>query len=769
MSKPEIGYSFFSSFVVRTPSYPINFYTKLTEATTIEREVIVEILKDKNICEALYLASPDFYNEVVKWIITDDYNPKKNDKLKLSVLKYLIRMSTRSTPFGLFSACGSGTFGNQTKINIDTERSFYRKTRFDMQFLANLGNEIQANSSIQNELLFYPNTTLYQLGNFYRYIHYTLNLDVRKYSLQGVKRNSYLDLILSKSINGVSKLDLAAILTSKKIDEADAIDFIIELIDHQILVSELETTLTGDDFINRLINLQNLKNHTEESALTKTKKVIGDQLHQTDLSLNLKKLSDKLSKIDNEKGFQHNYYENILQTLKNNKLIVNEKYLFQTDLFLNSNKFQLDEDYKSELLKTIRLLNQISEKPKKTSLENFKRSFSRRYEEQEIPLVKALDFETGIRYGSENEDFDVTPLLDSIGIKSKSNSQNIILDNAEKIIHNKIKNALINNKNSFEITSNDFSDVNFSNENLAVTFSCIFEIVEENEKEWIIIQHIGGSSAANMLGRFCYGSSEISDFANEIIKYESENLDDKLIAEIIHLPEARTGNVLRRPAFRNYEIPYLAQSNLEISKQITIEDIILKIRYGRLILWSKKHNKEIIPRLTNAHNFSHKTLPIYNFLCDMQFENCKSAIGINKKNLEILYDYFPRITSGICIISKATWIFTEKQHSCFFNYLNKEYKIDDINSSYIAFNMLSSAQNISLPQYVSLLDGDNSLLIDLKNITCLQMLFTTIKNRKKFILEEFLFPSKKIITTKNGHFSNQFLVGLKCYKHELKK
>lgn len=757
MCKPEIGYSFFSSFIIRTPSYPITFYIKLTDTATVERENVIEVLKDKNICEALFLASPDFYKEVLKWIKTDDYNTKKVNKIKLSILKYLIRMSTRSTPFGLFSACGFGTFGNQTNINIDRERSFYRKTRFDMQFLANLGNELQANSLVQNELLFFPNTTLYKLADFYRYIHYTINLDIRKYSLQAVKRSPHLDLVLDKSLSGVSKLDLVSILTSKKISEAEALGFIIELIDNQILVSELETTLTGDDFINRLVNLKK-QSDTD---------LIEGKLDPNDLSLNLKTLSSKLSKIDNEKGFKHNHYEDILQTLKSKNIIVNEKYLFQTDLFLNSNKFQLDKKYKTELLNTIRLLNKISDKPKKTSLENFKKSFTRRYENQAIPLVKALDFETGIRYGSENEDFDVTPLLDSIDLKSRLDTK-IILDNVEKIIHNKIKNALINSEDSFEITFDDFATIDFSNKNLQITFSCIFEIVEENEKEWLVIQHIGGSSAANMLARFCYGNSDINDFANEITKYESENFDDKIIAEIIHLPESRTGNVLRRPTFRNYEIPYLAQSNLAPSNQITIEDIILKINSDRLILWSKKYNKEIIPRLTNAHNFLQKTLPIYNFLCDMQFENCKSVIGINKKNLEMLYDYFPRITSGICIISKATWIFSEEQNPSFFKFLNNEYKIDDKDARDTARNLLCSIKNKPLPQYVSLLNGDNSLLINMENITCLEILFSTIKGRKRFILEEFLFPSQKIITTKNGHFSNQFLVGLKCNKHELK-
>lgn len=762
MCKSEIGYSFFSSFIVRTPSYPINFYIKLTEASNIERDAIIDILKDKNIHEALFLASPDFYNEVLKWIADHDYNIKKVNKIKFSILKYLIRMSTRSTPFGLFSGTGFGTFGNETKININTEKSFYRKTRFDMQFLANLGNELQTNSSIQDELLFYPNTTLYKLGDYYRYVQYDPDLDSRKYSLQAVKRTSYLDLVLEKSAFGISKPDLASILMSKKIEEPEALAFIIELINHQILVSELEITLTGDDFTNRLVNLQDFKNYPKNAALGKKNKTISNK-EDTDLCLDLKTLSGKLSKIDKLKEFKQNHYQSISQTLRNKKITVNEKYLFQTDLFLNSNEFQLDQKYKNELLTTINLLNKISAKPKKTSLENFKKSFIRRYEDEAIPLVKALDFETGIQYGPQNENHDVTPLLDSIDLKRKLNLQNIILDDVEKIIHDKIKKALIKDENSFEITLDDFPDIDFSNENLPITFSCIFEIVQENEKEWLVIQSIGGSSAANIMARFCYGHSDINDFANEITTYESENCADKIIAEIIHLPEARTGNVLRRPTFREYEIPYLAQSNVATAKQISIEDILLKINYGRLILWSKKYDKEIIPRLTNAHNFSNKALPIYHFLCDMQFENCKHDIGINKNNLEMLYDYLPRITSGMCIISKATWIFSEERNPDFFSYLNKEYKIDNEDSFGLALHMLSSIKHKPLPQYVSLLDGDNTLLVNMQNTTSLEMLFATIKNRKKFILEEFLFPSEKVITAKSDHFSNQFLVGLKCY------
>jgi hypothetical protein len=74
-----------------------------------------------------------------------------------------------------------------------------------------------------------------------------------------------------------------------------------------------------------------------------------------------------------------------------------------------------------------------------------------------------------------------------------------------------------------------------------------------------------------------------------------------------------------------------------------------------------------------------------------------------------------------------------------------------------------------IPNNVELVDGDNKLLICLTNETSIKMLLDTVKKRKQFLLEEFLFSNDEIIKdTNHNSFCNQFVVSF--YKdEELKK
>ena len=59
----EILYKPFNRFVLRTPYYPISLLEKFKEST----DIISEFVKEDDFIEAIYLASPSLFEEILKF------------------------------------------------------------------------------------------------------------------------------------------------------------------------------------------------------------------------------------------------------------------------------------------------------------------------------------------------------------------------------------------------------------------------------------------------------------------------------------------------------------------------------------------------------------------------------------------------------------------------------------------------------------------------------------------------------------------------------
>jgi hypothetical protein len=210
----------------------------------------------------------------------------------------------------------------------------------------------------------------------------------------------------------------------------------------------------------------------------------------------------------------------------------------------------------------------------------------------------------------------------------------IQLSPVHQILNEKLQEALLENLSIVELKAEDFKDFEENWNDLPDTISFMTTIVSENQREKMILYGGGGSSAANLLGRFCSEKSGVQNFTKSIAKKETELYPDKILAEIIHLPEARIGNVIRRPSLRNYEIPYLAISVLPEENQILVDDLYISLKNDKIILRSKKLNKEIKPYLTNAHNYYSNSLPMYHFLADLHSDNKRTGIYFNWGGLQ---------------------------------------------------------------------------------------------------------------------------------------
>jgi hypothetical protein len=221
------------------------------------------------------------------------------------------------------------------------------------------------------------------------------------------------------------------------------------------------------------------------------------------------------------------------------------------------------------------------------------------------------------------------------------------------------------------------------------------------------------------------------------------------MAEIIHLPESRVGNVLLRPVLRPYEIPYLAKAAVPEEFHIKVDDLMVSVKANQVVLRSKRLNKRVIPRLTNAHNYSYNALPVYHFLADMQTQNLRGGIGFNWGPLANEYDFLPRVIYKNLIFNPATWNIRRDD-------LKDTVKIKEDDRLYEAIHEWRT--KLRMPAYVWLADSDNKLFINLDNVMCIHTLFSVTKNRGGFQLEEFLFdPGNSIVKGEEGVFTNEFI------------
>lgn len=729
-------YQFFEEYVFRTPVLSYKKIQKKFNEEVVSNRELEEICKDPVFLEAIYLASPDFYERTIEWLSGKNISIKQYEKLKNTLLKYYTRMGMRCTPFGLFSMVGIGMFGNNKRESLSLELNrikelqkeislnYVRDTKLDMHFLIALSRHFLKIPEIRDNLLFYPNNSIYKIGNKIRYIEYEYNKGKKNFTISSAPLSEELQMILEASKEGKSIEFLTKPLVNSEITEHDAREYIQELIENQLLISEIEPNVSGRDFLDTLISTFRRIEIKEEML--------------TLLSIKL-----ELEKLDQQFGNKISMYSKVEELIEKFKIEYEKQYLFQTDLY-NSSEYILPLYWKKELRKGISFLNKIVLLQKDNDFEKFKKAFRERFEDQEVSLLYALDIELGIGYKQNVHIKGMHPYIEDLDIPSNFN-HNFKISDIHKVLIDKLQESLLENQLVIELADEDFKDFSESWNDLPDTLSFIGEIVSTDKGEQLLLNGSHGSSAANLLGRFCSEKSKVHTLAKAITKVEEDLNSEYILAEIIHLPDDRVGNIIRRPILRQYEMPYLAQSIIAPEQKVDIEDLYISLKNERIILRSKELNKEIKPYLTNAHNYYTNTLPVYHFLSDFQSQNLRIELHFDWGDLQHFYNFFPRIEYKKIILSKARWKISEKEIIRFDILENNE---DDREQMLSKFKIWRDKRCI--PQWIQWAQADNKLTLNLQNYDMVKIFIDIIKKQKSIIVEEFL-------CNENDDFIRQFI------------
>lgn len=720
-------YKTFPKFIYRLPALPINYTSKKAFWTPF-------------LSEAIYLASPDLHLSISK--NTASGIDKLPEKLKFSLNKYLSRMMSRCTPFGLFAGIGIGRIDENSEIVLPTDNIFNSVTRLDMNFLCALIQSIENIPEVRNELIYYPNSSAYTIHDRLRYVEFNYRASNRKHYLSEIEKDNLLEEILVKSSSGIKLNEIISLISLHGHNYTDASEYAISLIENQILISELDPGVTGEDLLKTLIYK------------------LTQRVPENNLITQLQSISDKLNYIDSLPiGRPLSYYKNLEEEIIKLNVGYDRKFLFQTDLKVTDKcRASLNHMLIKQVSEGITILNRLS--PHNSSaLTAFKEKFYARYEEEEVPLCEVLDADIGITFlNSAPGSGAIHPLIDDIQYRSSTSAAGgQTVNEIEIFLYNKFLESSHNKTLEVEISEEEIMKFRENWDNLPTTFSCLIEVLKigENNDNLISIGPVGGSSAVNLLSRFCHLDEAIKEHALTITDFEKNTLSEgKLICEIVHLPESRTGNVLHRPILRDHEINYLSNHGVSSQNMIDISDIYISVkRRNQIVLRSKKLNKEIIPRLSTAHNFNFNTLPIYQFLCLIQTDGIRGGLTFNWGNLVGNKGFYPRVKFNNVILSLAKWHIDSKILS----------KLCNTPGAYHEFKSIK--KQFRLPKFVNIVKGDNKIMLNLDEQNSIDVLVLESKKQTMIVIEEFLFDqSHSLIKSENNNYVNQLIISY--YKEE---
>jgi lantibiotic biosynthesis protein len=710
---------FHKNLIVRTPSLPFS--------DNISEEFLLQFLDNPAFAEAVYLASPVLFQEAINWKEGKITDSKKLKKVQFSLGKYYSRMCSRCTPFGLFAGVGIVEWGEVTSLEISENTA--RNTRLDMHYAGALAQRLSEIPEIKFSLKYYPNSSVYQIGEEIRYVEYKYVEGKRNHQISAITWSEYIQLVLDLSKAGAKISEIVPHLLDDDISEEDATGFIEQLINTQLLVSELEPAITGVEFTQQIRKTLNPKG---------------------DLAKLLDKIESQLSNIDSNNTNDVFVYQEIIDTINAFGIPFEEGKLFQTDLVRLLNKNSISLVLQDILGEVFDLSKKIAEPVVNQKLNEFKKRYFERYETLEMPILKALDTETGIGYGDAGKS-NSTPIADGLNLpEKKENNVKISKSPFQQFLFNEFLKA--NKSNDFEVILDEKELQKFAtyNPQTAPSSSIMFRLTGD-ENLPIYIEGISGSSAVNLLGRFAHVDKAVLEIIQNISEYEQAQNPNIIFAEIVHLPENRIGNILLHPPFRDYEIPYLAKSSLSEEFIIPLDDLMVSVDLQRdkVLLRSKRLNKEIIPRLSNAHNFSQNSLPLYNFLCDLQYQGFQRNFDLDWLSIAPQTIFSPRLNYKNAILSLASWRFKKEDFE----------KLIVCQSDILLYEIEKFCQEWKIPNRFVLADFDNELLVNISNLLSVQIFIDAIKNRDKIELKEFFFDAENS-PMKNAvgqGFTNQFI------------
>ncbi|MEA2169579.1 MAG: lantibiotic biosynthesis protein [Solirubrobacteraceae bacterium] len=691
-------------FAFRAPALPMDVLTgwadgveaptsppdELEAALTRDRERLTRRLHDivqrPAVTAAIAVASPD---------LLDAWHDREHDPgVEAALVRYVSRMASRPTPFGLFAACGAGEIADRTRIALPDPTTWRRHSRLDGDYLDRVVRARAA--ALRPCLTFRPNDSLYAVGARRRYVQTRLDGVERTHHLTEITDSPHLHRAIAAATNGAKPSAIAEAVAAP-----GAARYVDQLIDAQVLQPDLAVTITGPPPIDALI-----------AGLA----AAGD----CDTATILAAVRHALAALD--AGAGHDRLPGLLRHLPEPG---RRAHLLQVDATIPDCGATLARETVDDIARGVELLRRIAPTPEPTELDRFRDAFLERYDGQEVPLLEALDDDLGVGFGAPGG--DPAPLLK--GISRPRAERRAPVDRREGRLLEVLHRAWAQNAHEVVLGPEDIAALERDDAlPLPAATGAVVVLARTADGPRVVLSLASGPSGAALLGRFCHADAALAARVSEQLRAEEAREPDAIHAEIVHLPSGQLSNVLVRPVLREWELEWLGRSGAPADRRLPVSDLTLSVCDGRFVLRSRRLGQRVLPRLTSAHNWSRRSPAVYRFLAAMQSQGVAAGVEWSWAPFERV-PFTPRVRWGRLVLSRARWWVARPEL--------RELAARDPVARWRAVQAWRERRR--LPRWICLVDGDNKLAIDLDNALSVDTLLRAVRSRDEALLEE-LYP-----------------------------
>jgi thiopeptide-type bacteriocin biosynthesis protein len=580
--------------VVRAPLLPIDYFTALSPRMATQNgdeyeRAYRDLLEDPRVQTALTVGSL-----AVVEALQRSTPIGADSRLARTLHNYLVRMSSRPTPYGLFAGVGLATWGQQTDIAIGTARPITR-TRIDMKWLAGLVAELEADPRVRRHLCYVANPTiLVRAGRVFASSLTDADSDESR-STVSVRATRLVRLAVQLAQSATPHTGLVARLVAASAAPASKVEGLVEeLWTQQILLTDLRPPLTRSD------PARYVYDKLDGIAAAAEARDLLQRLHGAMGDFDSSALTDAGSR-----------YRRLI-TLSRHPDRAWSTEPPQVDTAIPLVRSRINHRIAKDAARAAEILLQLTP-PVANPIAAYRERFVERYgTDRQVPLLELLDpnFGLGSPYIGEPN---------SSPAEYNANRTRALLSLATDALTHGLTDIDLDESALAKLSSATPTAESPPSLDVSVfVLASSSADIDNGDYQLVIGPNLGAGSAGRTFGRFAdiLGQSA-RDCLADLCAYESAQRPGVLGAELVYLPgRARLANVAIRPHFRDYEIAVGTAAGLPVSHVIPLDELSVVSPGGKFRIWWTTRDAEVM--VTAGHMLHPDNAPeVCRFLSDV--------------------------------------------------------------------------------------------------------------------------------------------------------